>query len=210
MTKKFRFLVLIFFISIRLMAQNNDNDLSIKKEAALKATSFLNLIPVGREKDYGFDSRNDFSKIKIEEPYKIYYISYKDNRLSFISGNEWRVPISVDGKYSTLLTVQINNNKPEVVDLGGVVLAQKIQEFQKTNPIEANQQHIIIRNTFLKKDFVAPSFSSLYIGNTDVPELEINTNAPQFIYQINQGLPVKTSIVLFCNQTIDFINNENK
>lgn len=208
MNKKYQFLVFIFFLSIGLFSQNKDLNLSVKNEASLKAASFLNLIPVGKEKEYGFNNR-DFSKIKIEEPYKIYYLTYKDNKLWFISGNEWRVPISVDGQYSTLLTIQINNGKPEVVDLGGALLARKLQEF-KSNITETNQQQVIIRNTFLKKDYIAPQFSSLYFENTNPDLFEINTNAAQFVYQINEQLPIKTSIALFCTQTVDFINNENK
>lgn len=49
--------------------------------------SFLDLIPEGKERDYGFNSRSDFSKIKTERPYKIYYISISNDNLIFILNN---------------------------------------------------------------------------------------------------------------------------
>lgn len=205
MNKKLHFLLMLFFLSVTLTAQSNDVNLLIKKEASAKALSFLNLIPVGSEKAYGFTNRSDFSKIRIEEPYKVYYISQKDNKLWFIPGNEWRVPISVDGKYSTLLTVQMNNGNPEVVDMGGSGLSGKIEEFRKLNLSETNQ-NIIIRNTFLKRDYIAPTFSALYFENIG-DSFEINTNAPQYVYQINAQSPIKISIASFYNETMDFINN---
>jgi hypothetical protein len=129
MNRKIFYLLLAILLSVRLVAQ--DVRILVKEEASLKALSFLNLIPEGREKDYGFESRNDFSKIKIEEPYQTFYILNKEGKLGVISGNEWRVPISVDGKYISLLTVQMNKGKAEVVDIGGNLLAHKLQEFEK-------------------------------------------------------------------------------
>jgi len=52
-------------------------------EATLRAATFLNLIPEGSEADYGFNSRSDFSRIKIEKPYKTYYISADDKKFKY-------------------------------------------------------------------------------------------------------------------------------
>lgn len=206
MNKKVCFLILVFFISVRLIAQDNSIKSLVKEEASLKAIFFLNLIPEGREKEYGFDSRSDFARIKIEEPYQTYYVANEKLILTFVSGNEWRVPLSVDGNYVALLTVQINQGKAEVVDFGGNILAQKIQEFEKLYPIKSSQ-HIIIRNTFLKRDYIATDFTSLYNQNKGAKFMEINPNSSQEIYQINQGLPIKTSMSDFNYETKDLINN---
>jgi hypothetical protein len=208
MNKKIQFILLLSFISIQLIAQNNDINLLIKKEASLNAHYFLSLIPIGREKEYGFSNRDDFSKIKIEEPYKTYYVSKKDNKLWLNAGNEWRVPISVNGEYLSLLTIQINNGNPEIVDLGGNLLAHKIQEFEKINSNETVDQNVIIRNTFLNKDYMTTKFSSISLENKSISNLyEININTTQFIYQINENLPIKTSITAFYNATMNLINN---
>ncbi len=87
MKQKTSYLLLVFFISAKLIAQNINTISMIKEEASQKALYFLNLIPEGREKDYGFNKRSDFSKIKIEEPYQTYYVSEKNDKLMFISGN---------------------------------------------------------------------------------------------------------------------------
>jgi hypothetical protein len=126
--------------------------------------------------------------------------------LILISGNEWRVPLSVDGHYVALLTVQINNGNAEVVDFGAKVLAQKMQEFEKLFPDEASQR-VIIRNTFLKRDYITTNLSSLCNQNKSNDYLEININSSQPVYQLNAGQPIKTSIAIFSNETMDLISN---
>jgi hypothetical protein len=205
MNKKIYFLLLVFFISLRLSAQDINTTLLVREEASFKALSFLNLIPEGREKDYGFNTRSDFSIIKIEEPYQTYYVSYQNNKLVFFPGNEWRVPVSVQGHYVTLLTVQINKGKAEAVDFGGNVLAQKIQEFETLNPDKASQR-FMIRNTFLERDYITTNFTSLCNQQKVDVFVEINTTSLQPIYQLNEGQPLKTNIAVFCAETIDMIN----
>lgn len=211
MKNKTTYLILILFISVSLFAQNNDINLLVKNEASLKALSLFNLIPEGKEKDYGFNNRGDFFKTKIEEPYQTYYVTLHNNKLTFISGNEWRVPVSVDGKYVTLLTVQINNGKIEVVDLGGNILAQKIQEFNELYSSEASQ-NVIIRNTFLRHDYITTNFSLLCSQTESNGFIVINAISSEPIYQLNEAKPIKITITNFCDDTIYLINktNENK
>lgn len=127
--KKTNYLLLVFFISVRLIAQDNNINLLVKQKVSQEVLSFLNLIPEGKEINYGFNSRSDFSKTTIKEPYQTYYVSDKNNKSGFIPGNEWHVPLSVDGNYVALLTVQINNGKAEAVDFGANILAQKIMDY---------------------------------------------------------------------------------
>ena len=126
--------------------QINRIESSIQQEASNQLQTYLNLIPVGSETKYGFKNRSDFQNVKVEKPYQIYYVGYQDNQLSFFS-NEWRVPLSINGEYISLLTVKLNNGKPEVVDFGGNKLAQKIQEFEKLFGNDSCQ-HVMIRNTY--------------------------------------------------------------
>jgi len=192
----------------KLSAQNSNPVLLVKQEAQLKAPEFLNLIPEGREKEYGFANRNDFAKIKLEEPYETYYVNDKAGKLHFTSANEWRVPVAVNGTYVTLLTVQVVNGKAEVVDFGGNVLAQKLQEFEKLHGTKKNER-VIIRNVFLKQDFMTANFKNLHKQNTGANAMELNKQTTEPLYLINKEKPAKTSVALFYSETMQVIKNTN-
>lgn len=205
--KLFLFLITCF-ISTNLLSQSEISDALIMNEATLRAATFLNLIPEGREADYGFNSRSDFSRIKIEKPYKTYYISADDNQLTFAL-SDWRVPISVDGDYKTLLTVQNINGKAEVVDLGGNKLAQKIQEFEKLYTTGDNLR-LMIRNTYLNQDYITVNFS-LSSTKVDANNLdEINKNSLQSLYQLSSDQPTKISIYQIYYNTMGSIINKQQ
>ncbi len=203
---KLNCLILALMFSTNVFAQSQAPNNLVKEAASLKALSFLNLIPDGRERDYGFAARGDFSRIKIEEPYETFYVRNKDNQLSFVAGNEWRVPVSVDGQYISMLTVVINNNKAEVVDFGGNILSGKIQEYEKLFPGEKGQR-VLIRNTFLNHDYLTNDFVSLCKESRGAGLFTINVLSIQPLYQLSVGSPVKTSISGFCETTMDIINH---
>jgi len=200
-------LFLVVFISLKLSAQNDNPGLLVKEAATAKAMYFLELIPVGSENDYGFGSRSDFSKIKIGEPYQTYYVSDRNNQLEFFSGNEWRVPVSVDGAYRTLLTVRIRQGQAEVVGMGGSVLARNIQKFETFLPDKTNER-VIIRNTYSEKYFLTANFTALCGQSAGNGFIEINTASLQPVYELNEGMPVKTSIAVFYQETMNLVNIE--
>ncbi|MEI8006846.1 MAG: hypothetical protein WCI48_11615 [Bacteroidota bacterium] len=200
-------LFLVVFISLKLSAQNDNPVLLVKEAATAKAMYFLDLIPVGSENDYGFGSRSDFSKIKIGEPYQTYYVSGRNNHLEFFSGNEWRVPVSVDGAYQALLTVRISQGKAEVVGIGGSVLARNIQKFETILPDKTNER-VMIRNTYLEQYFITANFTALCGQSTGNGFIEINTASLQPVYELNEGMPVKTSIAVFYQETMNLVNLE--
>ncbi|MEI6456561.1 MAG: hypothetical protein WCO93_09760 [bacterium] len=208
MKTKTIYLLFVVFISLNLSAQNDNQVLLVKEAAIAKAMYFLELIPVGSENDYGFGSRSDFSKIIIGEPYQTYYVSVRNNQLEFFSGNEWRVPVSVDGVYQTLLTVRIRQGKAEVVGLGGSVLASKIQEFETLLPDKTNER-VLIRNTYLEQYFITADFAALSGENRDNGYIEINTASLQPVYEVNEGILVKTSIAGFYQETMNMVNLGN-
>ncbi len=198
--------LLLFLVSVNLFPQSDSEQ--IKMEASLKVFSFLNLIPEGRESDYGFDNRSDFSKIKIENPYQIYYVTFKNNKLMFITSNQWRVPLSIEKKFVALLTVQIVKGKPTVVDFGGNKLAQKIQEFEDLYSNEIGK-YVVIRNTFLKRDYITSKLLISHNQNVNSDSIEVNIDSMEPMYEINSMKPTKTSIANFYNETIGAIK-ENK
>ena len=203
-TKTF-YLFLVVFFALKLSAQNDNQVLLIKEAAAAKAMYFLDLIPVGSENDYGFGSRSEFSKIKIEEPCQTYYVSVRNNQLEFFSGNEWRVPVSVDGAYKTLLTVRISQGKAEVVGLGGSLLARNIQKSETILPDKTNER-VLIRNTYTEKYFITANFTVLCGQSRGNGFIEINTASLQPLYEFNEEMPVKTSIDVFYSETMNIVN----
>ncbi len=207
MKTKFFYLLLVVFISLKLSAQNDNQILLVKEAAAAKAMYYLDLIPVGSENNYGFGSRSDFSKIQIGEAYQTYYVSVRDNQLEFFSGNEWRVPVSVDGTYQTLLTVRITQGKAEVVGLGGSVLARKIQEFETLIPDKTNER-VIIRNTYTDQYFLTANFTALCGQSRGNGFIEINTASLQPVYELKEGMLVKTSIAGFYREAMNLVNLE--
>jgi len=210
MNKKILFLMLTLMITAGSNAQNKNEGPAviqkIREAASSQALSFLNLIPEGKEKDYGFSSRSEFSAIKIEEPYQTYYISNHDNQLVFLPGNEWRVPLSVDGNFVALLTVQVASGQASVVDFGGNLLAEKLQEFEKLYPPQTGQR-VILRNTFLTRDYATTDFPALGKDQEGMKPIAVNTYPSQKIYQLHGGLPLETSLADLRSETLNLIKN---
>jgi hypothetical protein len=210
MKQKRLLLYLSLLIGTSLSAQHQDavsrKSANLVKEAASEnASHFFQLIPQGQERDYGFENRSDFSRIKVEEPFQMYYMNYKENKLGFIEGNEWRVPVSVNGKYIALLTVIFDQGKAEVVDFGANVLAQKLQESQQQ--LAAGSDHILIRNTYLSRDYVTTDFAGL-CGSTDNQGfIELNKDSAQRLYQLNAGAATAVSAATFYVNTAAAMSN---
>lgn len=189
-------------LSVFISAQSASNNSKLVQQAAEKqAASFLNLIPLGQEKEYGFDNRGDFSSVEIGDPYQTYFVIKDGNSLSFQETQLWRVPLVVNGNAVALLTVTVKNNLAEAVDFGAARLAQKLQEFEE-NHMGENNDRIIIRNTLLATDFIAPNFKAL-CGETNngLTALNPNTQAGLFPISAAKNTPsVKASA--FISQTL--------
>ncbi len=202
------YLSLLIGMSLSAQPQNRvpEQSASLVKEAAIEnASAFLQLIPEGQEKDYGFDNRNDFSKIKIEEPFQMYYMGYKENKLGFVKANEWRVPISVDGKYVALLTVAFYEGKAALVDFGANVLAQKLQESVQQSIIGSDR--ILIRSTYLSCDYVTADFAGLCKASNIEGFRELNMDSAQNMYQLNAGPATAVSVsTMYVNTTAAMSN----
>jgi len=171
--------LLSLFLSFGLLVFAQNEIYNIKKAAENQVQSFLNLIPQGQERDYGFNSRQDFQKVTIGEPYQVYYVEKNtENTLKFTTVNEWRVPLLVNGVSVALVTVNVVNNQSNIVDFGASVLAKKLQAFEKA--FTGKNERILIRNTYLRQDFIAPSFSALQVKGS----LSINTKVTQVLYPL--------------------------
>jgi hypothetical protein len=210
MKQKNTLLYVSLLIGMSLSAQPQgripEQSAGLVKEAAMEnASTFLQLIPQGQEKEYGFGNRNDFSKIKIEEPFQMYYMGYKENKLGFVQANEWRVPISVEGKYIALLTVAFYEGKAQVVDFGANGLAQKLQESIQQSII--GSERILIRSTYLSRDFVTTDFAGLSKSPDAKGFMELNMDSAQTMYQLNEGTATAVSVsTLYVNTTAAMSN----
>ena len=173
-------IILSFLLSIASYAQSS-GIATVKKVAKTDAIKFFNLIPQGQENDYGFKSREDFSKIEIGEPYQVYFVVKRDNKVNFQSSNNWRVPVLVNGKSIALLTVATTDEGAQIVDFGAKGLAKKLQEFEK-NYNSANER-VLLRNTYLSTDFIAPQFSAL-IGSETNGLISINSVSNAVLYPV--------------------------
>ena len=211
MKHKKTILYLSLLLGMNLSAQNQDRvsekSANHTTEAAIaNASSFLQLIPEGQEKDYGFESRTDFSKVKIEEPFQTFYMNYKQNQLGFVEGNEWRVPLSINGKYVALLTVVVSEGHAEAVDFGASTLAKKLQELE----VQLGIQHILIRSTYLSRDYVTSDFAAL-CGAPDASDFTaLDMDSAQSLYELNSGPATPISASTFYTSTAAAVNNMAK
>ncbi len=131
--KYYASLVAFFMIVALPLAKSQDSLVSqpqyIKVYAQNNLLEMLSHIPVGQESLYGFNNREEFYKAQANEALKfvIYDDSLRQNTLS------WRLPISVDGEYRALLTIEEHKGVLRLADFGAAVLAKDIQEHRSAN-----------------------------------------------------------------------------
>lgn len=118
-----------FFVNFNSFSQevNNENITEIAKKNIQKT---LQKIPVGYEKNYGFNDRSEFEKVEIGQSLRMYIIDNKNLKTT----NTWRVPIIIENKYCAFATVAYINNELQIVDFGATELAKDIQKTINENP----------------------------------------------------------------------------
>lgn len=143
------FVVICFFLCISFLFScaskhtamsvsiNNGNSKQTSEEIMKFATeqldSIFNKIPKGMESQFGFQSLEDMENATIGNPIGMYY--WKENDI--IESPIYRVPILVDGKMVSLLTVS-TEEQLTVGDFGSNQLAQtvqKIADMYNINPL---------------------------------------------------------------------------
>jgi hypothetical protein len=148
-------------------------DDEIIKAARDNLNRFLSMIPSGYENLYGFDSREDFLHAEAGNPYDVYSLSTEflknDNselKDFLYQEDEWRVPVLVDGKMRCLLTVVKENGQYKCVDLGGAVLANELNGYEKYFNSEV-QRRSILRLYQINCDFLVLFNKNANISNGD-------------------------------------------
>jgi hypothetical protein len=141
-----RLFILLLLLAGSLQAQNIET--AIQKKANENMVFQLSKIPVGSEKSFGFDSREDFATCTAGNPIRVLTLDEGD---ALVELNEWRIPILKDGKSRILFTARINSDTIEIVDLGGEKLAAELQSVLNNNL----KYHFMLRLFALHADFVA-------------------------------------------------------
>lgn len=162
---KQKFLLILFIavsVTFTVTAQTNKMEL-ISNVAAQELASYLNKIPVGQEKMFGFNNRGEFSEASIGEPYEMLTLNndffidkfiVRDKDYIMSTGN-WRIPIIVNKQHRALLTISKVNNEWHVVKIGAKGFAEELEMFNKNHPL-INKLYIL-RVFQLKSDFVLTS-----------------------------------------------------
>ena len=151
---------------------------------------YLKKIPIGNEKMFGFNNREEFSKSKIGSPYEVFTLSsdfFDCRRLQrdsnyIVSTENWRVPILVDSKYKALLTVSKQDNKWIIVSIGAKGLANELDIFEQNHSYLSNRR--ILRVFHLKGDFILTSQNTIYPLLSASNGLLIDYNQSYPIYEI--------------------------
>ena len=184
-------LLFIFICLPIIVFGQQTNQINIVKNAAnTQLGDYLNKIPIGKEKLFGFDNRGDFSQAEIGIPYEVVTLSsdffdnekVKRDKNYIISTGNWRVPIIVDHEYKALLTVSKENNKWSVVKIGAKGLANELERFEQNHP-SINTLNIL-RVFQLKGDFILTSQNIIYPLTSASNGLLIDSNKAYSIYDI--------------------------
>lgn len=175
--------IALAILSNSITAQVNIKS-QVKAEAKENVNSFLNLIPQGQEQEYGFNSREDFKKVTIGESYQVYFVERKNGEVNLLATNTFRVPVLVNGKSVALLTVKRNKNgETKIVDFGATKLAKELEAFE--NSFQSKNERVLVRNTFLKQDFIVPQLSN-FSNRSANGDIAIKANSKALLYPIGK------------------------
>ncbi len=193
-----------FCLGISIMAQGSlsDNHELVKKVSERDVHYFLNLIPQGQEMEYGFNSRSDFDKVEIGEAYEVYFVKRAQGEVTLMESNTYRVPLLVNGQAVALLSVVSNEKETKVVDFGAVKLARTLQALSKK--AGNAEDKVLIRNTYLSKDYLVDDFNALATKNAS-GELVIIENSLSKLVPVQAGYQSAINTSDFVNQTVNAV-----
>ena len=152
-----RIFIFIFCVHGLLFAQNTEIDViknDIVKYVEENYSKTLEQIPLGKETAFGFNNRDMFDRCVTGNPIMLLKIN---NESEIEKTNEWRVPLLINGKYVILLTVVEFEQNYEIVDIGGKLLAELIDNYNNENEKIA----FMLRDHRKKTDYVSFEYNSL-------------------------------------------------
>lgn len=144
---RLRFSLMIFCMSIFVwesFAQSRTGDAadaSVQGTAMAGLQAYLEKIPAGRERDYGFIDRDEFRRASVGTPIQVFTINpdsmqerIDPGRNYMLPLNEWRVPVVVNGEFRSLLTVSMVDKTLKIFELGGELMAKELVESFVSDP----------------------------------------------------------------------------
>jgi hypothetical protein len=121
--------------------------------------SFLNKIPKGHEADYGFDDRPEFDRVEVGAPLRVHAVDVDysgpfPRAIKKIRAlDQWRVPLTVNGKQRALLTVVKKDGRFEAADFGGAGLARSLYNLNTTIAASRFNASYLVRVVAIRQDF---------------------------------------------------------
>ncbi|MBI5549588.1 MAG: hypothetical protein HY901_37355 [Deltaproteobacteria bacterium] len=121
---------------------------------------FLDRVPVGeRAAAYGFFDPARLARARLSRPYRVWTADPK--RLDEGAADpltpleEWRFPVTVDGRFHALLTVARVDGKLRAVDFGAAGLAAELGELEQRRAVGLSTRRLLLRLFALRADFAA-------------------------------------------------------
>jgi hypothetical protein len=125
------------------------------KEALSAARSgyrdYLQKIPHGQEKDFGFKSRAEFAKASVGKAYRVitlkrdfYSGSFSPEKDYLVTTGEFRFVIQVKGNYRVLVTVTQFQGRWQVVNIGSAAMATELQQLEKKFGSQSGEGQMLV------------------------------------------------------------------
>lgn len=130
--------ILFLLISIPFIGfsqqQEKLDSVSFYKAVQEGMEKYLNKIPTGKEFDFGFNSRDEFSEIAIGQPLQNYlfqdYSFSGNNDILFKPIQKWTVPLIIKNQYRCFINIIPSNDGYKAVGFGLPTLAIDLDNFE--------------------------------------------------------------------------------
>ncbi|MCJ7579200.1 MAG: hypothetical protein MUP98_01540 [Candidatus Aminicenantes bacterium] len=151
--------ILLISSSLTVYAAANEK---VQQAAQEGLVYFLEKIPVGMEKNYGFNNRQEFDWAFLGEPYELYtippdsLINEQPIGAGFLTPLEiWRFPVISQDSMRTLLTVAKMWGEWKAVSIGGTGIALELDQLEKMYSFDRNNtKRVMVRLFQIKSDFI--------------------------------------------------------
>jgi hypothetical protein len=172
----------------------NVSDTELRSAVQAQLASFLEKVPAGREADYGFHARQEFTQIVVGNPYQVYTVEPE----SLIRGTadlstyvhpvrEYQVPLLVGGEFRALVTVAPVSGRWKLVEFGGAGLARVLGAFDTSIPKTQAGRKVILRIYQLQTDYLVLIDPSRLIGESIVYGIGPAASAMETLSPTDEG-----------------------
>lgn len=147
----------------------------------------LDMIPEGKEINYGFASKSDYTKIKIGDPMYIYTLPEDsiveqkgDIKIKFQVTNEWFLPLYVDNRIICFLFLKKKGGQQEVVGFGANYLANDLNDEEELLKNKEEKNGLLVIPSIGSK-FLVKSRKDLEFYPLGVTKCKFKTKESKFL-----------------------------